>query len=167
MVEKFIDIVDEEDNVTGKATYEEIMDKGLIFRAANVFVFNSKGELFVHKRSRNLSTFPGMYDVKMGGIVDSGESYDEAAVRELKEESRIENIELEFLFTFKFRSSKYKNNRKVYKCVYDGDITLQEEEIEEGRFMTIEETKKLIEEGKVSESAVEVFKEYLRKRKTL
>ena len=158
-----LDVVDEEDNVIGQATYDEIMEKKLIFRSANIMVFNSKGELFVHKRSRNLPTFPGMHDIKLGGIVDKGESYEEAAKRELKEEVGIENAKLEFLFSFKFRSSNYKNNRKVYSCVYDGPIRLQEEEIESGRFTTIEEAKKLMEEGKLSDSAVKVFEEYLKR----
>lgn len=39
MVE-YVDIVDEEDNVIGKATWKEMMDKSLLHRTSNVMVFN-------------------------------------------------------------------------------------------------------------------------------
>ncbi len=165
---QMIDTVDEKDKVVGKAAYEEIIAKGLIFRAANVMVFNSKGMLFVHKRNRNLQTFAGMWDVKLGGIVDAGESYEEAALRELEEEAGIDNAKLEFMFPLKFRGGKHKNNREVYRCVYDGKMTLQKAEIEEGRFVAVEEAKKMMTRGMLSPPAVAVFEKYLKwKRKKL
>ena len=159
----YVDVVDENDNVTGRATYEEASEKKLTFRAANVFVFNSKGELFVHRRSRSLPTFPGMWDVKLGGIVDSGESYEEAARRELKEEAGIEGVKLELLFPFKNRGGRHRDNRMVYRCVHDGPMKLQKEEIEEGRFVPIEEAKKMMEDGKLSDSGDVIFREFLKK----
>ena len=158
----YVDVVDENDNVTGRATYEEANEKKLIFRAANVFVFNSEGKIFVHKRNRNLPTFPGLWDVKVGGIVDSGESYEEAAIRELKEEAGIEDVKLEPLFLFKNRRGTHKDNRMVYRCVYDGPLKLQKEEIEEGGFVELEEAKKLMDDGKISDSASGIFEEFLK-----
>lgn len=158
---EMIDIVDENDKVIGKATWKEAQEKGLIFRSANSIVLNTKGQIFVHKRSKNLLTFPGMYDVKFGGIVNLGESYEEAAMRELKEEAGIKNPKLEFLFPLKFRMGRYKNNRKVFQCVYDGKLKLQKEEIEEGTFMTIRDIEKLMKEGKLSPSGESVYKEFL------
>ena len=161
--EKMIDVVDENDKVIGKATWQEAREKGLAFRAANVLVFNQKGELFVHRRSRNLPTFPGMWDFKLGGIVDAGENYEEAALRELKEEAGIENAKMEYLFSHKYRNGKYKVNRKVYRCVHDGEIKLQQEEIEEGKFVTIEEAKRMMEEKDASPTGKSVLEEFLRR----
>lgn len=163
MHNKYIAIADEDDNVIGKATWKEAHEKGMITRAANVLVFNSKGELLVHKRSRSLPTFPGMHDIKLGGVVDDGEGYEETALRELKEEAGIENAKLKFLFYFKYRSDEYKNNRKVYSCIYNGKVRLQEEEIEEGKFVTLDEAKKLVAGSDVSPSAAEVFWEFLKR----
>ena len=160
--EKLIDMVDEDDNVIGKGTYEEVAEKGKIFRSANILVFNSKGQLLVHKRNRNLRTFPGMWDTKLGGIVDSGESYEEAARRELKEEAGIENAELQLLFPLKYRTPKYKNNRMVYTCVYDGKLKLQEEEVEEAKFVTVDEARRM--KG-LSPSAIAVLEKYLKWKK--
>ena len=165
MTGKLIDIVDDNDNVTGQATWEEMHEKSLLHRSANVFIFNSKGEIFLHRRNRSLPLYPGMYDVKAGGIVQAGESYEEAARRELKEDLGIEGAKLEYLFSLKFRSPHDNNNRKVFRCVYDGEIRLQEEEIESGRFVTVIEARKMMAEGKLSPSAVKVFGEFLRRER--
>lgn len=160
-----LDIVDENDNVIGKAAYDDVISKGLIFRAANVIVFNSKGEIFVHKRNRNLQTFGGMWDVKLGGIVEAGESYEEAARRELEEEAGIKNAKLELIFPLKFRKGSYRNNRKVYRCFYDGKMKLQESEIEEGKFVAVEEAGRMMNKKMLSPSALAVFEEFLKWRK--
>lgn len=159
---ELIDIVDDNDKVVRQAVWKKMHDKGLIHRAANVFVFNSKGEVFVHKRAVKLTLYPGMYDVKMGGVVKAGESYEAAALREIKEEAGIENVRLKYLFSMKFRSKENNNNRKVFGCVYDGKIKLQPEEVENGRFMTVDEAKKMMADGKLSPSAVHVFTEFLK-----
>ena len=165
-MEEMLDIVDDNDSIIRQATWDEMHKKGLTHRSANVFVFNSKGEIFVHKRAKNLALYPGMLDVKMGGIVKAGESYEVAAKRELKEEAGIENAKLDYLFSFKFRGKQNNNNRKVFKCVYDGKMNLQKEEVESGRFMKIAEAKRLQKEGKLSPSADAVFKELLKSEGT-
>lgn len=164
MKEELIDVVDDDDKVIEQVTWKEMHEKSLLHRSSNVFVFNSKGKLFVHKRADSLKLYPGMHDVKMGGIVRAGESYEEAARRELEEEAGIENAKLEYLFSIKFRSDKNNNNRKVFRCVYDGKIKLQPEEVESGRFMAVDEAKKMMADGKLSPSAVHVFREFLKRK---
>lgn len=163
MSDELIDIVDDNDNVLRQATRKEMHEKSLLHRSSHVFVFNSKGEIFVHKRASILKLYPGMYDVKVGGVVRAGESYEDAAKRELEEEVGIKNAELEYLFGIKFRSDRNNNNRQVFRCVYDGKIKLQPEEVESGRFMTVDEAKKMMADGKLSPSAVHVFEEYLKR----
>ena len=163
MSEEMVDIADDGDNVIRQATKKEMHEKSLMHRSSNVFVFNSKGELFVHRRARKLSLYPGMHDIKIGGTVKAGESYEDAAKRELEEEAGIKNAELEYLFGIKFRSDRNNNNRKVFRCIYDGKMRLQPEEVESGRFMTVDEAKKMMAEGKLSPSAEFVFKEFLKR----
>ena len=108
--------------------------------------------------------YPGMHDVKFGGVARAGESYEDCAKRELKEEARIEKAKLEFLFPLRFRSGNNNNNRKVYRTVYNGRIKLQKEEVESGSFMTMEEATKMMRKGKLSPSAVKVFTEFLKRK---
>lgn len=164
MTKEYLTIVDEDDNVIGKSTYDELKAKGLIHRAANVFVFNSKGELFVHRRAENLNLYPGMWDVKFGGLVRADESYKEAALREMNEEAGITGLMIAELFRQKSRMQENLTNRKVFKCKYDGKIRLDKKEVAEGRFMKVAEAIKLMKDGKLSPSAEQIFKEFLKRK---
>lgn len=160
--EEFIDIVDESDAVIRSVPWKEIMENSLLHRTSNTMVFNSKAELFVHMRATHLKLYPGLWDVKFGGSVRSGESYEEAAKRELFEEAGITGAKLSLMF--KLRSNRKENNvhRSVFKCFYNSPITLDSSEVAEGRFMGIGEVREFLAEGKLSPSAVDVFREYLR-----
>ena len=156
-------VVDENDNIIGKAPYSEVRRKALITRASNIFILNSAGEIFVHKRNRNLNLYGGFWDVKVGGSVSYPESYEEAAVRELREETgiKISEDKLEYVLSAKYRSDVHNTNRRVYRIIYDGKITLQKEEIEEGKFVPISEIEEMIKANLVSPSAKQVFERYV------
>ena len=64
----------------------EVHRLGLLHRAVHVLVFNSRGEIFLQKRSMTKDREPGKWDSSSSGHVDSGEDYDACAVRELREE---------------------------------------------------------------------------------
>lgn len=81
-----IQIVDENDQPIGQATKEEAQRKGLFHRVARVIVVNEDGDLLFQKRADSLNDFPGLWDNSAAGHVDSGETYETAAVREAKEE---------------------------------------------------------------------------------
>lgn len=161
--EELIDIVDESDNVVGSASWKEMMERNLLHRTANTMVFNSEGLLFVHRRPDHVRLYPGMWDVKFGGSVRAGESYEEAARRELFEEAGINVPALSLLF--RLRSERKENNahRAVFKCVYDGRVVLDPSEVSEGRFMSLESVRSLMAEGRLSPSAVDVLVEFLRR----
>lgn len=158
---EYLAIADDDDNVLGKATYDERKAKSLTSRAANVLVFNSKGELFMHKRSLSLDLYPGMWDVKFGGFVRYGESYEAAALRELNEEAAITGAALIEVFRMKSRRPENRTNRKVFKCTYNGKITLDPAEVAEGKFVTVKEAERMMKKGKLSPSAQDIFREWL------
>ena len=86
MSEEIFDVVDERDEVIGRQTRSEVHRLGLGHRAVHVLVFNLRGELFLQKRSMKKDCFPGAWDSSAAGHLDSGEAYDDCAVRELREE---------------------------------------------------------------------------------
>ncbi len=47
--------------------------ENLIHRATYILVFNSKGELFLQKRTKTKDVYPGYYDPVAGGVVTIGE----------------------------------------------------------------------------------------------
>ena len=86
MSEEIFDVVDERDEVVGRNTRNEVHRLGLQHRAVHVLVFNSRGEIFLQKRSMQKDRQPGLWDSSASGHLNCGEDYDACAVRELGEE---------------------------------------------------------------------------------
>src|ERR1035438_4649283 len=90
MSEEIFDIVNECDEVIDRQPRREVHQLGLKHRAVHVLVFNSRGEVFLQKRSLKKDTAAGLWDSSTSGHLDSGEDYDACAVRELREEIGLE-----------------------------------------------------------------------------
>jgi len=143
-MEKIV-FVDENDNIISSGTKREAWDNGIIHRIVRVLVFNSKDEILIQKRSEKMELFPGKWDQSAGGHVDEGESYQEAAHRELLEEMGI-NSDLEEIGYF-FQDEKEKNlNKKrfnkVYKTIYNNALLkIDKEEVSEVKWIKLQELK--------------------------
>ena len=92
--DELVDVVDENDRVLRTVRRDEMRREGLRHRATYVLLFNSTGQLFVHRRTSDKDVYPSYFDCAFGGVVGAGESYDEAARRELAEEAGLEGIPL-------------------------------------------------------------------------
>lgn len=89
--DEFLDIVDENDTVVGKKKRSEVYAEHLSnFRVVNAFAVNSKGEMWIPRRSAGKRIFPLCLDMSMGGHVESGETYEDALKRETEEELNID-----------------------------------------------------------------------------
>lgn len=97
MKDEILEIVDANDNVIGKGLRSEILREGKVVRVVNIFLLNSKKEILLPKRSMNRKLFPGRYDFSCGEHVIPRENYYDAAVRGLKEELGISNVQLKLL----------------------------------------------------------------------
>jgi len=79
-------VVDESDVAVGTERRKVVHERGLRHRSAHVLVFNTAGELLVQLRAASKDTYPLHWDVSVGGHVCPGETYEQAARRELQEE---------------------------------------------------------------------------------
>jgi isopentenyldiphosphate isomerase len=114
-------------------------------RAVHVFVFNSRGELFVQKRSMAKDRSPGRYDSSASGHLDAGEDYNACAARELREEL---NLEASVCRVFKIAASLETDWEHVwlYECHTDKPIQINPREIESGQFWTLADIDRLVTE---------------------
>lgn len=147
-LDEVLEIVDLDNNVIGKATRGECYKKGLLHRAVNIFIFNSKGEFFLHKRSEKKIKYPGYWDLSCSEHVKPGESFEEAAKRGLQEELGIE-MKLEIIIPIRHVNLNYQNYFDnelvvVFKGVYDGDFKFDLNEVESGQFFNIEKLPSLV-----------------------
>jgi 16S rRNA (adenine1518-N6/adenine1519-N6)-dimethyltransferase len=90
-------VVDENDTVQGYATRAEVHGNNLRHRAVHIFIFNQSGDLYLQQRSRWKDRHPLKWDTSAAGHVNAGETYDETARRELKEELNVD-VPLEKIF---------------------------------------------------------------------
>lgn len=81
-----VERVDEQDRVRGVVDRAEAVRQGWLHRIATVVCRDGDGRILVHRRPDDSPRFPGRSNWLFGGAVDVGESYEEAAARELSEE---------------------------------------------------------------------------------
>ncbi|CAN0095403.1 unnamed protein product [Pylaiella littoralis] len=67
-------------------------------RSVHIWLHTSKGELVLQKRSASKDTFPGLWDVSVGGHVTAGEGSLETAIKETREELGLSCDETSFCF---------------------------------------------------------------------
>ena len=159
--DELVTIVDEENNEVGVLPRKKMRAGRLPHRATYILVFNSQDELYVQKRTQTKDVFPGYYDVAAGGVVLAGESYEEGAVRELEEELGIRGTPLTELFDFFYENESIRLWGRAFSCVYDGNLVLQEEEIESGTFMKVDEVLRLAEKEPFTPDCLYVLQRYL------
>jgi isopentenyl-diphosphate delta-isomerase type 1 len=84
--EEYLEVVDEANQVTGLASRYDIHRKAFRHRSVHIFIFNSRGELYLQLRSSNKDQYPEHWDSSAAGHTDPGETAEETARRELLEE---------------------------------------------------------------------------------
>jgi 8-oxo-dGTP pyrophosphatase MutT (NUDIX family) len=84
--DELVDIVDEFDHVVDSIPRRVMRAERLRHRAVFIAVVDGMGRLLVHRRSPAKDVWPGWCDIAVGGVVGAGETYLEAAHRELAEE---------------------------------------------------------------------------------
>jgi 8-oxo-dGTP pyrophosphatase MutT (NUDIX family) len=162
--EELVDLIDRDDRVIGRASRRRVRAENLLHRGVGILCRNSGGLIYVHKRTDIKDVFPGMYDMFVGGVVEAGETYDEAASREIAEELGIVGATLEHLFRHLYWGPQNRSLVAVYSVEWDGPISHQESEISWGRFLSFDELVAKLEEWRFVPDGLEIFEVYRRIR---
>ncbi len=140
---EFLDVVDDEDNIVGKASRKECHDKRLTHRTVMFFIFDKAGGILVNKRAADKEFFGGLWSIVLGGHVGAGQTYDDAAVREAYEEAGVKSNPF-VMGDFKKRIPQECENVRVYGFMTSDKPNLLKDEIECGEFMKINEVEKKV-----------------------
>lgn len=162
-----IQTVDEEDQPIGEASKQEAWEQGLRHRYVRVMIENSEGEILLQHRSPLKELFPDRWDNSASGHVDPGESYLAAAHRKLEEGLDITNVELEEIGHYAsdetWKQHRLKRFTQVYRLRYDDmPESLKDVEVDDARWFTLDEIKKLIRDHpeSVSDGLGQVIDKY-------
>ncbi len=150
---EFINIVDENGNFTGEVLEKEIAhDRNLLHNEIACFVINSNNEILLQKRSMNKRFNPGKWGL-CAGHVDSGESLENATIREIKEEIGLD-VTVDELHTFTEREINIKEKNSHIAYFYylvtnkkEDEFVIQEEELSEVKWFNVDYIIELIEKG--------------------
>src|SRR3989338_10802263 len=120
--DEYLDLVDTNDQVIGKKKRSEVYAEGLSnFRVVNAFIVNSKGEIWIPRRTASKRGFPLCLDMSMGGHVESAETYEATLKRETQEELNLDTdkIQIRLLGHLSPQQDGVSCNMNVYEIKMD------------------------------------------------
>ena len=141
-------VVDEQGKVVGKATRGECHSGSrLLHPVVHLHVFNAQGDVYLQKRPEWTDIQPGKWDTAVGGHIDYGETPEEALQREVREELGITDFTPEFIGKYVFESQRERGLVYVHRTTYEGDIRPSKDELDGGRFWTMQEIREAMGQG--------------------
>lgn len=162
--EELFPVVDPQGRVTGAATRGECHDGSrLLHPVVHLHVFNSQGEVYLQKRPAWKDIQPGKWDTAVGGHVGHGETPDEALRREADEELGISGFEAERLGQYVFDSSRERELVYVNRTTYNGPLHPSDNELDGGRYWTVEEVRQAMGRGVLTPNFESEFQRFFLK----
>lgn len=141
--------VTEDDSVIGPVNRDIAHSNHMLHRAGMIFVARADGKILLTWRSPSKETFPDMHDSSCAFHVTFGESYQEAAKRELREETGIQENPT-YLGKFWFQEPPEYEMVAVFMCDSDAVPVLDSTELAAGNFFSTDEIDKIVASGPVT-----------------
>lgn len=146
---ELLDIVDKDDKVIGVDTKENKFKKCLISRNIAIFILTKDNKFLIPRRSKDKRTFPNYLDIVAGNVM-SGESYSDAATREIFEELGIKpklDLIKKYYHEFHDRGMLLKYFTAVFIGKHIGEVKINEE-FSEVKIFSLDEIEHMIAENK-------------------
>ncbi len=151
MKDELVDVLNADGNLTGREIgILEAHQRGVYHRNSHIWIYNSKGEVLLQKRAKQKLFYPNLWDISAAGHVSAGQTFYQAAEREIFEElglrinaSELKNIGIRKLV--QDTDEPLMHNREfvqVYLMEWDGNplkLKLQKAEVERIKFVPLEE----------------------------
>ena len=134
--DEMVEEIDLAGNVLQLVTRRKMRAEQLCHRSVFIAVMSEKGDLLVHKRAETKDIWPGWWDVAVGGVVAPGETWADAAVRELREELGIESVGLELLGIGAYRDPDVQLVAATFLCRTEGPFAFADGEITEAHWVS-------------------------------
>jgi isopentenyldiphosphate isomerase len=173
--EEILDLVDGFDTVIGtipRSQYDRLISENLGYiRASELFMVNSKGELWTPVRTQTKKIAPGGFDYAAAGHVEAGEDYLSTLIRETNEELNLTITKEDIEFVAKIKSPSTRYIRSLYTLRTDKTPDYNPDDFVSGAWLTPEVLLQQINEGHAAKESladsVEVLQAYLEQSKNL
>tara|TARA_B100001057_G_scaffold3417_1_gene3087 strand:- start:59 stop:577 length:519 start_codon:yes stop_codon:yes gene_type:complete len=142
MSEEKVILVDKNDNQVGLMPKLEAHEKGVLHRAFSIFIFNSKYELLLQKRSSSKYHSGGLWTNTCCSHPREGEDILDAANRRLNEEMGIKtSLRKVYDFIYKAELDNQLTEHEfdhVFYGVFDNDPIINKDEAEDFKWVDME-----------------------------
>ena len=155
---EIVDVYDKRKEKTNKTSERGKQKEGEFGLSVHIWIMNKEGKFLIQKRTRSRKRFPNMWSLT-AGAVDTGETSVEGAIREAKEEIgiNIDKEELELMLSMK-RTNNFLDVWLVRKDIDIKDIIMQEEEVQEVKWVTKDELEEMIKNDEVAGTVTIYYK---------
>lgn len=159
-MDEYIDRVTETGAPTGQVVLKsEAHKNGWFHNTIHLWLFTAKGDILLQQRSHKKAIYPLLWDVSAAGHIDAGESFETAAIRETHEEL---GLLLKPTDLIKIGVNKHKtayandtilDNEFHHVFIAElkvpiTELTVQEEEVEAIKLVTLQDFTVLLENSK-------------------
>lgn len=131
---ELLPLANEQGSIIGQATRHKCHDGSMLLHpVVHLHVFNPQGELFLQHRPTWKTIQPDRWDTAVGGHISSGESIEQALVREAHEEIGLSRFTPTPIATYIFESSVERELVHVFRTLTT-ELPRPSEELDGGRF---------------------------------
>ncbi|MBI4146156.1 NUDIX domain-containing protein [Candidatus Woesearchaeota archaeon] len=142
MAEELIEEIDEKGNTIAVHPRSEL--KKRMFRHKAALIIPTQGEkLVLCRRAKDKHPFPDTWCCAVGGKVIAGETFEQAAQREMQEEIGTTAV-LSHVVTFNYNGQEYPSRFAVFTTTLPKQLALDPTEIQYLKAFTAEEINKMI-----------------------
>lgn len=146
--EEILPLVNETGEIIGKAPRSLChSSKEYLHPVVHLHVLNSKGEIYLQKRPLNKLIQPGKWDTAVGGHIAYGEEIEIALEREAEEEIGLKDCEFELAAKYLWESEVEREYVFSYITHFDCLLKFNADELDDGRFWSIDEIKENLGKG--------------------
>lgn len=158
---ELVDVLNKRKELTGIICDKKEVPENCYRLSIHVWIINENNQLLIQQRSSNLKRFPNLW-TNTGGAAQAGEKSIDTVVRELKEELDIDtNIDnLDFIASYK-RKSDYVDVWVLRQNFDVKELKLQPEEVQDVKWCSLNEWKKMIDDGIGIKSSTDYLVKYL------
>ena len=160
-MDETIDIVDKNGLPTGETALKSVIHtKGYLHNTAHIWFYTDEGQILLAQRAASKSIYPLLWDVSVAGHIDAGESIENGAIREIKEEIglKIKQTDLEKIGVFEcfqsypngIKDNEFHNTYIVPLHLPIVSLIPQEEEVNALKLVSIYDFLDLLENSKTN-----------------
>ena len=142
-----VEVVDIKNCPFARMNLTEVHRQSLRHRSVIVLIYDSKGKLYLQKRSAEKKYYPGRWDLSASGHVYVKESFEDAALRVLKTKLGIENANIKEIAELEASSETGYEFIKLFVLDKLNTVSAPNpEDVESGFFYSLNELDWLLKE---------------------